>query len=115
MVYCSKCGNKNDDGAEFCSKCGASLKEGTRYHRKPNEDFCEDQCEMGKHSKSAPVFWGVIVILIGIWFLFEFVIKNTTLQQSLPPELINFEWWWLIGLVIVFAIIATGIKMIIKR
>lgn len=115
MVYCSKCGHKNDDEAEFCSKCGSSLKDFKKYHRRPNEDVCEDECAVGKQSKSAPVFWGVIVILIGIWFLFEFVIKNTTLHQSLPPELINFEWWWLIGLIVVIAIIATGIKMIIRR
>jgi len=25
MVYCSKCGKKNDDDAEFCSKCGIIL------------------------------------------------------------------------------------------
>jgi hypothetical protein len=25
MVYCSKCGKKNDDDAEFCSKCGTIL------------------------------------------------------------------------------------------
>jgi len=25
MVYCSKCGKKNDDDAEFCSKCGTAL------------------------------------------------------------------------------------------
>ena len=26
MVYCSKCGKKNDNDAEFCNKCGNSLK-----------------------------------------------------------------------------------------
>jgi len=25
MVYCTKCGKKNDDDAEFCSKCGTIL------------------------------------------------------------------------------------------
>ena len=25
MVYCTKCGKKNDDDAEFCSKCGIRL------------------------------------------------------------------------------------------
>jgi hypothetical protein len=25
MVYCSKCGKKNDDDAEFCSKCGTII------------------------------------------------------------------------------------------
>jgi len=25
MVYCAKCGTKNEEDAEFCKKCGASL------------------------------------------------------------------------------------------
>ena len=25
MAYCTKCGMKNEDDAEFCKKCGASL------------------------------------------------------------------------------------------
>ena len=25
MVFCSKCGTKNEDTAEYCSKCGAKL------------------------------------------------------------------------------------------
>ncbi|MFW6117188.1 MAG: zinc-ribbon domain-containing protein [Thermoproteota archaeon] len=25
MVYCTKCGFKNENDAEFCAKCGASL------------------------------------------------------------------------------------------
>lgn len=26
MVYCTKCGTKNDEDAKHCSKCGASLR-----------------------------------------------------------------------------------------
>jgi uncharacterized membrane protein YvbJ len=25
MVYCTKCGTKNEEGVEYCSKCGANL------------------------------------------------------------------------------------------
>jgi len=25
MVYCTKCGTKNEEGTEYCSKCGANL------------------------------------------------------------------------------------------
>ena len=113
MVYCSKCGKKNEDDADFCNKCGASLTSTTKIRAK--NDPCEEECAVGKQSKNAPVFWGVIVILIGIWFLFEVVIENTSLKNSLPPELVNFEWWWLIGVVIVIALIATGLKMIVNR
>jgi len=115
MVYCSKCGHKNNEKAEFCSSCGTSLKGSTKYYSKQKDDFCDEECAVGKQSKSAPIFWGVIVILIGIWFLFEVVIENTQLKDSLPPELLTFDWWWLIGIVIVIAIIATGIKIILRR
>ncbi|MDD3985771.1 MAG: zinc ribbon domain-containing protein [Methanobacterium sp.] len=42
MVYCRKCGIKNNNNAEYCSKCGVSLKENNsnyyrdRYHRQKN-------------------------------------------------------------------------------
>ena len=25
-MFCSRCGKKNDDGAEFCSNCGSKIK-----------------------------------------------------------------------------------------
>jgi uncharacterized membrane protein YvbJ len=109
MAYCSKCGKKNDEDAEFCSKCGASLTSPKK------DDRCEEACVCGEKSKGAPIIWGVILILFGIWFLFAIVIPNTSLKDSLPPELVNFEWFWLIGVVIVIAIIATGIRLIVKR
>lgn len=113
MAYCSKCGKKNEDDAEFCGKCGASLTGSKKGPGK--DDRCEEDCVCGKESKGAPVIWGVIVILIGIWFLFAIVIPNTPLKDSLPPELVNFEWFWLIGVVIVIAIIATGIRMMTRK
>jgi len=111
MAYCSKCGKKNEDDAEFCSKCGESLT----GSKKKKDDRCEEDCVCGEKSSGAPTFWGVVVILIGIWILFTVVIPNTPLKDSLPPELVNFEWWWLIGVVIVIAIIGTGIRMIVRK
>ncbi len=115
MAYCAKCGKKNEDDAEFCSKCGASLTGSVKDHKKDKEDRCEEECVGGKHSPFAPIFWGIIVILVGLWILFEIVIKNTTLYDSLPTWLQNFEFWWLIGLIIAVAIIATGIRIMIKK
>jgi uncharacterized membrane protein YvbJ len=113
MAYCSKCGTKNEDDAEYCKKCGLSLSETKKGHSK--DDRCEEECLCGEKSKSAPIIWGIIIILVGIWFLFEIVIKNTSLKDSLPSYLVNIEWWWIIGVVIVIAIIGTGFKMIVKR
>ncbi len=44
MVYCTKCGTKNDDTALVCVNCGASLETGTyasrRYERRRAEQEC---------------------------------------------------------------------------
>ena len=33
-MFCSKCGAKNEKGAEFCTECGTSLKENTNVQAK---------------------------------------------------------------------------------
>ena len=113
MTYCSKCGTKNDDEAEFCKKCGASLTGKEKEYKKG--DPCEEECVVGKRSPFASIFWGAIVILIGIWILFEVVLKNTNIYSQLPEWIQNFQFWWLIGLVIAIAVILTGIKILIKK
>ncbi len=113
MTYCSKCGTKNEDEAEFCKKCGTSLTGKVKDRGK--EEPCEEECVVGKHSPLAPIFWGVVVILLGLWILFEVVIKNTNIYSELPGWLQNFEFWWLIGLVIAIAIIMTGIRILVKK
>jgi len=44
LVYCAKCGTKNEDNAVFCVKCGANLQTGTvesrRYERRRAEGEC---------------------------------------------------------------------------
>lgn len=115
MAYCSKCGKKNDDDAEFCSKCGTELKGAIKDRRRERDDCCEEECIAGKNSSAAPVFWGIIVIIIGLWILFEFVIKNTTLVERLPQWLVEFEFWWIVGLLIAVAVIVTGIRMIVRK
>ena len=42
MVYCWKCGTKNDDDAEFCKKCGSNLNDTRRAFEKELEDFTKD-------------------------------------------------------------------------
>jgi len=113
MTYCSKCGTKNEDDAEFCKKCGDSLKGPAKGHAK--DDKCEEECVVGKRSPIAPIFWGVVVILLGLWILFELVLKNTEVYSNLPTWLQNFEFWWLIGLVIAIAVIMTGIRILISK
>ena len=111
MAYCSKCGTKNEDEAEFCAKCGSSLN----GVKKKEDDQCEETCAVGKRSPIAPIFWGIIVILIGFWIIFGLIIPETEFANNLPSWFLNFEWWWLIGLSISVAIIVTGFRILTKK
>jgi ribosomal protein L40E len=114
MTYCSKCGTQNDKDAEFCKKCGTSLIGKGKTHKK--DDPCDEECVVGKRSPFSSIFWGIIVILVGLWILFEAVIKrNENISSQLPDWLVNFEFWWLIGLIIAIAIIMTGVRILVNR
>ena len=115
MPYCSKCGKKNEDETEFCNKCGASLTGWVKDRKKDHDDRCEEECAVGKNSPIAPIFWGIIIILIGLWIIFSLVIPETQFADSFPSWLVNFEFWWVIGIIIAIAIIVTGFRIIIKK
>ena len=115
MSYCSKCGKKNEEEAEFCVKCGASLTGSVKERKKEHDDRCEEECAVGNKSPIAPVFWGIIIILIGLWIIFSLVIPQTPFADNFPSWLVNFEFWWIIGIIIAIAIIVTGIRIIIKK
>ena len=118
MVYCSKCGTKNDDDAEFCKKCGTSLKEPKKNIEKEWDKRCEEECSGGKTGKGWSIFWGLVIILVGIWIVFEVVLKN--LAEDYPDQLwwvnnITFPFWWLIIGFIGILIIITGIRILISK
>jgi uncharacterized membrane protein YvbJ len=115
MVYCQKCGTKNDDDAEFCKKCSASLKDTVKDRKKEHDDKCEEECAVGKKSPYAKLFWGALIIVIGLAILFNVVIQNTSLKNELPSWLVNFEFWWIIGLLIAVAFIITGLRIAFKK
>ncbi|GAF76626.1 unnamed protein product, partial [marine sediment metagenome] len=47
--------------------------------------------------------------------LFEFVLKNIGALEGLPSWIQNFEFWWLIALVIAVAIILSGVRIITRQ
>lgn len=110
MVYCAKCGQENPDEAQFCSKCGGPLMAARRPPTKEWEESCERECQ--GTGKGSAIFWGIIAILIGVVIIFELVLKNI---EGMPDWIYTFEWWWLIALVVAIAIIAAGLRMIIRR
>lgn len=114
MAYCAKCGKKNDDDAEYCSKCGASLSEITKVPKK-KDDRCEEECAIGEKSSIAKYFWGAIIVLLGLWIIFEFFLRRI----ENPPEWLawvnDFSFWWVFGIIVALVFIITGIRIISKK
>jgi uncharacterized membrane protein YvbJ len=96
MVYCTKCGGKNEEGVEFCVKCGANLgvsreKRLERRAKEWGEDFgrraeewgeqfgrrAEKECFGLPHGGAiVGLIIGVIIILLGVSFVLEIEIWN---------------------------------------
>lgn len=113
MVYCTKCGKKNDDESEFCSKCGKSLIDKKINREKEFDKRCEEECAGGK--QGTPIFWGILVILIGLWIIFEFVLKNIKGLPTVFSWIYDFEFFWIFALLIAIAIIITGFRILTRR
>jgi uncharacterized membrane protein YvbJ len=96
MVYCTKCGAKNEEGVEYCVKCGANLwvsreKRLESRAKEWGEDFgkraeewgeqfgrrAEKECFGLPHGGAiVGLIIGVIIILLGVSFVFEIDIWN---------------------------------------
>jgi uncharacterized membrane protein YvbJ len=122
MVYCAKCGKKNEDAARFCNSCGANLA-GPYPHAEPGKDWerrgkeyereCQDSDrDCGGTSRSSRVFWAIIIILAGLWIIFEFGVRNI---QGLPAWVYTFQFWWIIPVIIGIAIIIMAIRWATKK
>jgi len=69
MVYCTKCGTKNEEDAVVCVKCGASLV--ARPPWAPMRRRAEEECFGIPHGGAvAGLVFGIIIILAGfVWVL----------------------------------------------
>ncbi len=106
MVYCTKCGTKNEDTAVACVKCGASLQPGTvesrRYERRRREGDCF----------GLPHGGAIAVIVIGA-MLFLWGFMELAQQQGWIEEGINI--WWIVLIVIGVLMIAGAIYRAMRR
>jgi uncharacterized membrane protein YvbJ len=70
MVYCSKCGTKNEDDAMVCVNCGASLETGARLTRR-YERHMEQECfGIPRGGSIVGMIIGLIIVLLGVsWIL----------------------------------------------
>ena len=69
MVYCTKCGTKNEDTALVCVNCGATLETGTPATRRYERKRMEQECFGLPHGGSiVAMAIGAIIVLWGfIW------------------------------------------------
>ncbi len=109
MVRCTECGALNDDDAKFCDNCGASL---TGAERKPETEWRKKADEECAKSRGGQLFWGLIIVFIGAWLIFEFGIKNI---GGLPQWVYDLTPWWIIPIVIGIAIVIAGIRLAAGR
>jgi len=110
MVYCSKCGKKNEDDAEYCAKCGASLTGTRKGQEKEWDKRCEEDCSGGRHG--APIFWGLVIILVGLWVIFEFALERV---PNMPSWVSDFPFWGIFALLIGVLIILWGVRVISRH
>ena len=135
-MYCTKCGTENEEDAAFCKKCGKPLAGGPppppsgtpepalyppghevdrrgyrrKYeHEKDWDKECEEDCSGA--SRKYSWFWGVIIILIGFFIIYEAGIKNI---EGLPDWVYDIEIWWVIPVLIGLIIIMIGAEAIGK-
>jgi len=72
MVYCVKCGAKNEDDDVVCMKCGASLQTGAYLSRRYERQHEEECFGFPKGGAIAGVIFGIIIILFGLSWLMGF-------------------------------------------
>ncbi|MCW3999543.1 MAG: zinc-ribbon domain-containing protein [Candidatus Bathyarchaeota archaeon] len=108
MVYCTRCGTQNPDGAIHCSNCGAPLNMDSRpYTRYEYRHYYRDE---RRHQGSGiglliaglfiviiglaaltnfwafwNYFWPLVLILIGIWVLLLGLRRSRRYSQPHSP------------------------------
>jgi uncharacterized membrane protein YvbJ len=115
MTYCAKCGTKNEDDAEFCKKCGAELGASRKEYGRRRDDRCEEECAGGKNGHGWGIFWGVIIVLIGLWIIVEFVLKKIAASYTGFEWVNSFDFGWVFAIVIALFIIIFGLRIISRR
>jgi len=65
MVYCTKCGTKNEEDAVVCGKCGAPLVTQQPWRRERRR--AEEECFGLPHGGAiVGLVIGIIIILVGV-------------------------------------------------
>jgi len=115
MAYCPKCGTQNEEEAVFCKNCGAPLRATPDDYRRQREQRCEEECGGGPGNHAWRIFWGVIIILIGVVIFFEVVLKEWAKTMPSLAWVNSTEWTWVFGGVVAIFIILLGIRVLTRH
>lgn len=105
MVRCTKCGTNNDEDARFCDNCGAPLPGARPVAEAEWRRRADEECA---RSRGGQVFWGLVIIFIGAWLVFEFGVKNI---QGLPQWVYDFTPWWIVPIILGIVILIAGVRL----
>lgn len=115
MAYCPKCGTKNEEDAAFCKNCGVSMRGSPEEYRHQRDQRCEENCGGGPGGHGWRIFWGVIIVLIGLAVFFEVVLKEMAKTYPDLAWVNGLEWTWVFGGVVALVIILVGFRVITRK
>jgi len=97
LVYCTKCGAKNEDDAEVCVNCGASLYAPKRVARRRREERrFEEECFGLPHGSAiAGIIFGIIILVFGIAWL-----TGINIWENIGPVIVI-----LVGILIIAGVV----------
>lgn len=99
MVYCQKCGTKNEDNADYCLKCGANLQTGTHVSKRHERKKAEEDCfGLPNGNAIGGIILGIVVLLWGLTMILD----------------ITFNFWYII-LILFGVLMITGALYKITR
>jgi len=100
MVYCTKCGTKNEEDAVVCVKCGASLvaRPAWRRERRRREKEGEECFGLPHGGAIVGLIIGVIIILVGLSFV----------PGILPPGIEIWDYLWPFMIIVIGLLIVAG-------
>ncbi|MBI5679683.1 MAG: zinc-ribbon domain-containing protein [Methanobacterium sp.] len=87
MIFCPKCGLRNEDDDEICTACGSKLRKRPRFAGQ-EERKVEEQKSEGIATPTKLLIIAVIVLIAGIGLTYGFILKSgdmTNPSQASTP------------------------------